>query len=178
MQIYQAKYYKNHTVYVGSWKKAIESWLQNRFAYNNGTGPHLCNKQLMVDKLEEFRWRMKNSENFYRKTEIKRLFPSDYFDFSRKTKSEIGFEYTEIAWKRHLEYLQREPELKKRAKKKVEARLNNLSFNKKLDAKEQLFLNNKISYTQLYDYVKDNLPSNFLEKLPERLAKKAEKYQC
>lgn len=173
-----AKYYRNHSVYIGSWKKAITEWTENRFKFSNGTGKHLCNKQLMVDKLEEYRWRLKNSQNFYRKSGVKRLFPSDYFDFSRKTKQEIGFEYTEIAWKRHLEYLQREPELKKRTKRKQEARLVRLSDTKKYDYQLKRFFNNRISYSQLYDYVKDNLPKQFLQKLSEVVLKTAEKYQC
>lgn len=173
-----AKYYKNHRVYVGSWKKAIQNWIDHRFRFSNGSGQHLCNKQLMVDLLEQYRWRMKNSENFYRKTEIKRLFPSDYFDFSRKTKQEIAFEYTEVAWKRHLEYLKREPELKKRAKRKTEKRLINNSAAKKYDLILKRFFNNRVSYEQLYDYVKSNLPSNFMEKLSEVVLKTASKYQC
>jgi len=173
-----AKYYKNHTVYVGSWKKPIVEWTEKRFRFSNGDGKHLCNKQLMVDLLEQYRWRLKNSENFYRKTGIKRLFPSDYFDFNRKTKSEIGFEYTEIAWKRHLEYLQREPELKKRAKRKLEKRLTNNSAAKKYDLILKRFFNNRVSYEQLYDYVNNNLPKNFMEKLSEVVMKTASKYQC
>lgn len=173
-----SKYYRNHSVYVGSWKKAIVEWTEKRFRFSNGDGKHLCNKQLMVDLLEQYRWRLKNSENFYRKTEIKRLFPSDYFDFARKTTKEIGFECTEIAWKRHLEYLQREPELKKRAKRKLEKRLTNNSAAKKYDLILKRFFNNRVSYEQLYDYVNNNLPKNFMEKLSEVVMKTASKYQC
>lgn len=173
-----AKYYRNHKVFIGSWKKAITEWTEKRFRFSNGSGKHLCNKQLMVDLLEQYRWRLKNSQNFYRKSGVNRLFPSDYFDFNRKTKSEIGFEYTEIAWKRHLEYLQREPELKKRAKRKLEKRLSDNSYAKKYDYQLKRFFNNRISYSQLYDYVKDNLPQQFLYKLSEVITKTAEKYQC
>jgi hypothetical protein len=173
-----AKYYKNHTVYVGSWKKAIESWLSNRFTRNNGNGIHLYNKQLMVDLLAEYRWRIKNSENFYRKSKINRLFPSDYFDFTRKTKQEIGFEYTATAYKRHIEYLKREPELKKRAKAKAEKRVTNNSYAKKFDLILQRFFKDRVTYEQLYDYVKENLPANFMGRLSEIVNKKASKYTC
>lgn len=173
-----AKYYKKHSVYVGSWKTAIQSWLNNRFWTNNGSGKHLYNKQLMVDLLEQYRWRLKNSENFYRKTKINRLFPSDYFDFTRKTKQEIGFEYTEKSWSRHIDYLNNEPELKKRAKRKTEKRLTNNSYAKKYDLILQRFFKNKVSFEQLYDYVKENLPSNFMQKLSEVVSKTASKYQC
>jgi hypothetical protein len=173
-----AKYYKNHTVYVGSWKKAIESWTSERFTRNNGNGIHLYNKQLMVDLLSEYRWRLKNSERFYLKSKINRLFPSDYFDFTRKTKQEIGFEYTATAYKRHQEYLKREPELKKRAKNKAAKRVINNSYAKKYDLILQRFFKNRITFEQLYDYVKDNLPVNFMEKLSEVTTKTASKYTC
>lgn len=171
-----AKYYRNHTVYVGSWKKAINSWLQNTFYINNGNGKNLCNKQLMADKLAEFRYRLKTSEGFYQRTGIKRLFPSDYFDFSRKNKEEIGFEYTKTHYQKHLKYQQTAPQQLKKVAKNAELRKTRINHSKKYDAVIKKYFNNRIGWNELYSYVQENLPANYLDQLTAVLLKTNQTY--
>ncbi len=171
-----AKYYRNHTVYVGSWKKVINNWLATVFYVNNGNGKNLCNKQLMVDKLAEFRYRLKISESFYQRTGIKRLFPSDYFDFTRKSKEEIGFEYTKTHWQKHLKYQQTAPQQVKKAAKNTELRKSRINHSKKYDAVIKKYFNNRIGWNELYSYVQENLPANYLEQLTAVLLKTNQNY--
>lgn len=172
-----AKLYRGKTPFVGSWKKAINAYMETLFVVNNGT-ISLYNKELMVDKLDEYLWRLNNAQKWFAKTKITPLFPSDYFDFTRKDKKEIGFEYTKNAWKNHLKYLETKPKLDKSVKKKAEIRAKNINHSKKFDIKLNAFFKNRISIEELIEYVDKNLPENYLQKLSDSLIKIQTQYNC
>ncbi len=165
-----AKLYLGKTPYVGSWKKAINSYEEKLFVVNNGSFS-LYNKELMTDKLDEFLWRLNTAHKWFTKTGVSPLFPSDYFDFTRTSKSEIGFEYTRNSWKNHLKYLETKPKLALSVKKKALIRKKNIDHSKKFERKLSDNYNNKLSEDDLIDFVANNLPANYLKKLPESVAR-------
>lgn len=174
-----SKLYRGKRVYVGCWKKAINSYAEKQFIVNNGGEPYLFNKQLMVDKLDEMLWRINNAQKWFLKTKINPLYPSDYFDFSRTEKQEIGFEYTKKAYKNHLKYIENKPKLAQSVAKKSTIRKQSINHSKKFEIKVNQFFKNRIELTQLIDYVNDNLPPNYLQKLSDTLLKvSATKYEC
>lgn len=173
-----AKLYRGKRVFIGSWKKAINSYLEKLLLVHNGNDYFLIKKELMVDKLDEMIWRINNAQRWFIKTGINPLFPSDYFDFTRITKQEIGFEYTKKAYQNHLKYIETKPKLVKSVKKKAEIRTNNLTQAKKFDLKVNQFFKGRISLEELTDYVTDNLPANFQQKLTEVLISISTKYTC
>lgn len=173
-----AKLWRGKFVFVGSWKKAINSYLEKLFLVHNGNDYFLIKKELMVDKLDEMLWRINNAHRWFRKTGINPLFPSDYFDFTRTSKQEIGFEYTKKSYQNHLKYLENKPKLAKSVKKKAEIRTNNLTQAKKFEMKVNQFFKGRISLDELTCYVEENLPVNFQQKLTDVLITISTKYTC
>lgn len=173
-----AKLWRGKFVFVGCWKKAINSYLEKLFLVHNGNDYFLIKKELMVDKLDEMIWRINNAQRWFRKTGINPLFPSDYFDFTRISKQEIGFEYTKKSYQNHLKYLENKPKLAKSVKKKAEIRTNNLTQAKKFEMKVNQFFKGRISLDELTCYVEENLPVNFQQKLTDVLISISTKYTC
>jgi hypothetical protein len=173
-----AKLYRGKNVFIGSWKKAINSYLEKLFLVRNGNDYFLIKKELMVDKMDEMLWRINNAQRWFIKTGINPLFPSDYFDFTRTSKQEIGFEYTKKAYQNHLKYIETKPKLAKSVKKKAEIRGKNLTQAKKFDIKVNQFFKGRVSLEKLTDYVNENLPTNFQHKLTEVLISISTKYTC
>lgn len=164
-----ARLYRDRTVFVGSWKIAINSYMEKMFLASNGNGNFLYSKALMADKLEEMLWRLNNAAQWFNKSKIPSLFPNDYFDFTRKTAKEIGFEYTEKAYKKHVKYLATKPRKQKEVAKKAAERVVKINYSKKFDTKVASFFKNRISFTDLIDYVNTNLPGEYLQKLHIRI---------
>lgn len=165
-----AKLYRNTTPYPGSWKKAINSWMEKQFTFRNGNETGTYSKSLIADKLAEFRWRINHAHKWFLKSGVKTLYPSDYFDFTRQNPKEIGFEYTKKAWKNHLKYLESNPEQKKKIAKKAVQRLTQINHSKKFEAHLNRFLKNKISVEDLFDKIA-LLPPQYSAKLSETLLK-------
>lgn len=168
-----AKLWRNSTPFPGSWKKAINSWMEKQFMFSNGNETGTYNKSLMVDKLSEFRWRIQHAHKWFLKSGVKRLYPSDYFDFTRQEKQEIGFEYTKKAWQNHLKYLETKPLNDKKKAKNAEMRKRQINHSKKFETALNRFIKNRITFEDLFDYVTNNLPPEFSGKLSETLLKLA-----
>lgn len=164
-----AKLYRGKKVYIGSWKIAINSYLEKLFWHNNGTGKFLCSKSLMADTLEEILWCLTNNQRWFTLKKAYVLFPSDYFDFKRTTAKEMGFEYSRKAYKKHVEYLDAKPRKEKTIAKKDVERKVKINHAKKFDTKINSFLKNRISFAVLFEYVKTNLPPEFMDKLAQRM---------
>lgn len=150
-----ARLYKNSTPYFGSWLKAYRMLIENEFMVNG----NLHNKALMVDKLQEYRWRLHHAERWFtRHNEVKILFPSDYFDFSRTKAKEIGFGYTKKAYLKHKKYVET---TKTDANKKRLERERTISNDKKFVAAFNKFKRRDISLPEMIEYVKNNLSIQF-----------------
>jgi hypothetical protein len=164
-----AKLYRGKNVYVGSWKTAINSYMEKQFLVNNGNGDFLYSKALMAEKLEQMLWRLNNAQQWFNRTKINPLFPSLYFDFTRNTSKEIGFEYTKKAYEKHVNYLETKPRKEKNIAKKAVERKLKIDFSKKFETVLKRFFKEKIDFNTLFDYVKNNLPAEFLDKLAQRM---------
>ncbi|MXN90178.1 hypothetical protein GR160_02980 [Flavobacterium sp. Sd200] len=163
-----AKLYRGQTVYAGAWKKAINYWMEHKFITFNG---YHFQKANIIDDVSQLRWRLEHARKWFVRTGISTLYPSNYFDFTRKAAKEIGFEYTEKAWKRHVKYQEEKPEAKRRLEKNAKLRLETIDYSKKFDAAVRRFLTNKITVNQLLDYVENNLPTQFKNKLATTIEK-------
>lgn len=164
-----ARLYRGSTPFPGSWKVAYTNWIEKRFFVSNGNGKFLIKKDLMVDLLQEYRWRLANAEKWFRKTGIKPLYPSHYFDFTRTDKKEIGFEYTRKAWLTHLKYLESKPKKERSAKKAAEARKQRIDYSRRYENQINRFFRNRITFDELFDYVRTNLPVQYQEKLHQTI---------
>jgi len=167
-----AKLFRDKEVYIGCWLNAIYGLLYSKAFTVNG---YAYKKSLIVDYLKQYRWRLEYARRWFSKhKEIKILFPSDYFDRNRKTSKEVGFKYTQKAWQNHLKAqekaekrnTEKRSEAVKRQRKSSAVRLISYQINK--------FLAEKITYEELFDYVKYNHPT-FLEKLPDYVNKSKQK---
>jgi hypothetical protein len=163
-----AKIWINATPYAGSWKNAINHWMQHKFLNFKGEPFGPAN---VFGYLEEYRWRIDQARRWFSRPSVavKPLFPSDYFDTKRKTKAEIGFEGTALMWMRKKQYDEKLPELERKARKKAEKRAQRLSDNSKLNQQIKRYLSGKITLLQLSTYVHENLPAEFYTQLPQEL---------
>ncbi|MFP9114330.1 hypothetical protein ACLI1A_10320 [Flavobacterium sp. RHBU_3] len=166
-----AKIWINATPYAGSWKNAINHWMQHKFLNFKGEPFGPAN---VFDYLEEYRWRLEQARRWFSRAsvDVKPLYPSDYFDTRRKTKAELGFEGTVAMWKRKLQYDEKRPIEKRKQEKKAEKRLQRISDNHKLNHQVKRYLGGKVSLIQLCEYVHENLPKEFYEKLPQELTRR------
>jgi len=163
-----AKLFRDKEVYAGCWFNAIAGLLYSKAGTVNG---YAYRKEILTDYLEQYRWRLEYARRWFSKhREIKILFPSDYFDPNRKTSKEVGFKYTLKAWQNHLKTKEKaeqrdvikRAEAGKRQRKNTAVRLISYRIN--------AYLSEKITYQELFDYVKYNHPL-FLEKLPDYINK-------
>ena len=161
-----AKLYRDTTPYTGSWKNAINCWMQNKFLNYKGI---VFNKTNIVDDVSQLRWRIDHARRWFSRTGINPLYPSNYFDITRKTSKEIGFEFTRKAWDLHVKYEEGRAIKKRKLERNAEERLKKINHAKKFESEIKRFLRNKITLPQLYDYVSRNLPAEFYKKLPETI---------
>lgn len=155
------KLFKNSpTVYVGSWRKTINRYLQAKFMLYNDKPMQKVN---ILEDIQELRWSVEWSRKwFLQNPDVKILYPNDYFDFSRQKTFEIGFEYIrKTKYKEHLQKI----ENKKTAKSKADAKAKRRAYSYRFNAAISRFINNKTTFDQLKAFVKNNLPKEFNENL-------------
>lgn len=165
-----AKIYKNTTPFAGSWKKAISLYMQNKWIAFTGES---FNKAGIVEDIKQMRWRAEWARKWFAKNEFPPLFPFDYFDMTRKTSKEVGFEYTKAKWGEYLQNKSKYETLKKKQEANAVRRKTILNHAKKCENEVNRFFKNKITMPQLFDYVEKNLPKEYLEKLPQMIEKKS-----
>lgn len=166
-----AKIWKDKTVFVGSWKNAYNHWMQYKFKAFTG---HSMTAANVFSYIEEYRYRLEQARRWYArpKVEVQPLFPSDYFDTSRKSTKEIGFEGTTKMWQRKQQYDEKKSERELTRKKKAEARAKRIADTTKLNKELNRYIRNRITLLELVEYVKKNLPHEFYQKLPELMKAK------
>lgn len=162
-----SKIYKNSTPFVGSWKIAINLYYQSKWiSFTNESH----NKANIVDDISQMRWRAEWSRKWFTKhNQVTPLFPQDYFDFTRKTNKEVGFEYTKIKWNEHQQAISKYENLKKKQQKNAQIRKENINYAKKLETLVNRFYKNRITFSQLHDSVSRNFPPEYALKIPEML---------
>jgi hypothetical protein len=165
-----SKIYRFSTPFAGSWKKAITLYYQNKWIAFTGNS---FNKSVLVDEIQQMRWRIEWARKWFTKNQFPPLFPYDYFDMTRKTSKEVGFEYTKAKWNEHLLSIAKYDALKKKQECNAVRRKETINHAKKCETAVNRFFKNKVTYTQLFDYVEKNLPKEYLEKLPDLILKKS-----
>ncbi|WP_309613719.1 hypothetical protein [Flavobacterium sp.] len=165
-----SKIYKSSTPFAGSYKKAINLYYQNKWIAFTGNS---FNKSVLVDEISQMRWRTEWARKWFIKNEFTPLFPYNYFDMTRKTSKEVGFEYTKAKWNEHLVAIAKYDALKKKQQSNATKRTQTINHSKKCETALTRFFKNKLTYSQLFDYVEQNLPKQYLEKLPDLILKKS-----
>ena len=165
-----SKIYKSSTPFAGSYKKAINLYYQNKWIAFTGNS---FNKSVLVDEISQMRWRIEWARKWFVKNEFTPLFPYNYFDMTRKTAKEVGFEYTKAKWNEHLTAIAKYDALKKKQQANATKRKETINHSKKCENAITRFFKNKLTYSQLFDYVEQNLPKQYLEKLPDLILKKS-----
>ncbi|TDQ22777.1 hypothetical protein [Tenacibaculum caenipelagi] len=165
-----AKIWRNHTVYVGEWKKTINQLNEELFS-------NITQKETIIKKLREYRWKLKFAKNWFDKnTEVKTLFPYAYFDKTRVKSNELGFYGLHSVWKSHLKYLEKRKEEKKNLEAAANERKRKTAVQKKKTAELKKLTNaikkyesGQYNLEQLFNYVQDNLPHDYLILLPNMI---------
>ena len=165
-----AKIHKHSTPFAGSWKKAILLYMQHKWIAFTGEA---FNKASIVDDIQQMRWRAEWARKWFVKNEFPPLFPYEYFDMTRKTSKEVGFEYTKVKWAEHLSGIVKYEALKKKQIANAVRRKEVINYAKKCENEVNRFFKNKITMPQLFDYIEKNLPVEYLEKLSQMIEKKS-----
>lgn len=162
------KIWKSATPFAGSWKKAINLYYTSKWISFTGNS---MNKAAIFDDIKQMRWRSEWARKWFITNKFNALFPYDYFDFTRTTSKEVGFEYTKAKWNEHLRNKEKYEALKKKREANAVRRKSTINHSKKCENEIKRFYKNRITLTQLYDYVERNLPAEYLQKLPEMIEK-------
>jgi len=162
-----APIWTNHkNVTVATWRAAYNVFNDTQFLNPNGTIP---GKNVLMYKFDNLVWRLKYAKAYFKKhTEFKALYPSQYFDPTRKTAKSGGFAYTIEALKSRENYKQEKQKRQELRNRKSAKRNRNYNAIELIEKKINALKNGKISIVELHDYVKNNasIPANVAENLP------------
>lgn len=157
-----SKMWKNSNVYPGVWVNALRE-IEKYFQL--APGNYKIQKQKLVKKIIELRYRINYAIRWFashKRAKLNPLFPSDYFNISRKTAKEIGFRYTVKRWQQHLE-----GKAETKAKKLIKAKdsrkkVNTNKYTQMWKRAVKRYENNEYkSLDRLFEYVKQNLPITY-----------------
>ncbi|WP_286914802.1 hypothetical protein [Flavobacterium sp. UBA4197] len=162
-----SKIWRGKRVYVGAWKNTITAMQEHWFL---ALGKNTFNKNIAVEMLQEYRWRINHARQWFLSKDFTPLFPSDYFDLSRTDKKEVGFAYTAKAWKRRLKYEEQKAVKRRIQEKKTATRKENVAAAKAVETKINSYLNGKIGVEALFNYVLNKYPT-FTDKLTSMVQK-------
>ncbi|AUC14343.1 hypothetical protein BTO06_03940 [Tenacibaculum sp. SZ-18] len=162
-----SKIWKNHDVFEGEWLKAIRI-IQNNFFKNINT------KKEIIKHLRQYRWKIEFARKWFNKTEVKALYPFSYFDPNRTFKEEIGFYGLHRIFKSHIRLKNKEEAEGKRLlheansrKRRIKEERRKLQNQRKFKAEYDKLIKGELNIEQLYIYVQENLPDEFLSKLQQ-----------
>ena len=163
-----AKLHKNTSANVGSWKNAINEYYDK---YGKSFTGKAFQKASNIQDIEELRWRIE----WVRKYQAKHpdwniLFPSLYYDLTRKTAFSGGFEKTKDNWNTQKESLRKKDIRKQKQLAAAEKRKRREDKSRKCNTAIRSYLRGKLTLAQLCDYV-EKLPKEFSEKLPQLVEK-------
>ncbi len=165
-----AKLWKGKTPYPGSWAKAYNTWNREKFKTHNGNS---SNKHIIFERMPELRHRLTSVRRYLRKNpDFQLLFPGDYFDTTRTTAKEGGFEYTFKSWKKRIAYLESKKEEKTATVATAKRRKKRLSDRQKVDNHVKSYLKGKIILDELFTKV-DQIGNPELSKNLAGIVKKA-----
>lgn len=170
-----SKLWKGKNPFVGSWLKAYNHYMAQKWITPGGLS---ANKQNILTRIPELRYRLQNVGRYLKKhPDFNLLFPGDYFDTTRTTAKEGGFEYTRKAWKKHQDYLQSKKSEEKQAVAKANCRKRRLSDRQKVDKHVNAYLKGKFDLQELFAKVQQVGNRELSQELPEIIKKANIKFQ-
>ncbi|SED21415.1 hypothetical protein SAMN04489761_4646 [Tenacibaculum sp. MAR_2009_124] len=152
-----AKIWKNHTVKKGSWINAIKFLTESLFK-------DLTQKESVEEKIREYRWKLEWARKWFEKTGLTALFPSDYFDTTRKNKNEVGFfsNYMHTIYKNSLSKDKKKVKNREVEASKRQRRLKKNKYDKLLNQAIDKYNSGNYNYKQLSNFVCQNLPKEYI----------------
>lgn len=170
-----ARLYKNKTPFPGSWARAYNTWKREKFVTHSALS---SNKHVVFEKLSELRYRITGAARYLKKhPEFQLLFPGDYFDTTRTTAKEGGFEYTVKMWKKHQAYQENKKVELQKTVATAKQRKRRLTDRQKVDNHVRAYLKDKIAFQELIRKVDQIGNFELSQKLPEILKKAAINFQ-
>ncbi len=170
-----AKLWSKKTPFPGSWAKAYNTWKESKFITHTGQS---SNKHVILRRIPELRYRLASVTRYLKKhQEFQLLFPGDYFDTTRTTAKEGGFEYTTKSWKKHLAYLEDRKLCDQKTATKAKKRKIRLSERQKVDKNVSAYLKGKFDLQELFTKVDQIGNRELCRNLPEIIKKANLKFQ-
>ncbi len=164
------KLYKKHTVFAGEWtrtiQKALDTWFLNR--------GYTLHKETIINKIPQYRWQLEKARKFLLKPNNKHfnlLYPYQYFNKSRTLSKECGFFGLEQHYLKNITLKIQKIEAQKLENRENNLRKERLTYLQRAENNIKKYLKGTITHQQLYNYVQDNLPYNWLEQLPSLIEK-------
>jgi DNA-binding transcriptional ArsR family regulator len=156
----------------GSWYLALGQ-IDTDFGCFNFAGKALT-KSTVLQKLIEFRYRLRWSLNWFKKREwTNRPFANIYFDPTRTLPTDVSWQYTKKVWSKKMQKIAKVAAEKKRKAAEAAKRKAALSTDRKarqmLDNAIYRYLRKELNYTQLTAYATRELPTAQQQQLGERL---------
>lgn len=159
--------YKNRTPNEGSWRKAWNI-INDEFLLNpNGSIP---SKPVLMYQFDNLVYRITYAKRFFNKfPDFNPLYPSQYFDPTRKQKKSGGFAYTIEVLKRREKSLENKEKQKAKQIEAAKQRNYKLKAIELVEKQVNKLKNGKITIMQLHDYVSDNahIPQEVKKNLPK-----------
>lgn len=170
-----ARLWKDKRPYPGSWIKAYNHWMAQKWVTPGGLS---SNKHNILTRIPELRYRLQSVSRFLKNhPDFNLLFPGDYFDTTRTTAKEGGFEYTQKAWKKHQDYMNSKKSSEKQAVATAKKRKRRLSDRQKVDTHVNNYLKGKFDLQELFIKVEQVGNRELTAHLPEILKKANLKFQ-
>lgn len=168
-----ARIWKDKTAFAGSWKKAINQYMKSKWITPDD---YAWSKPNIASDLQQMRWRINWACRWFLKNDFPPLFPFEYFDKTRKTAKEVGFEYTKQKWNQKEAAFEKYTSLEAEQRRKARKRKVAISESRKFELAFKRFFSDKMTWPALCQYVEKNLGPQYMAKLPEAVNKYALKY--
>jgi hypothetical protein len=161
-----AKLWQNNTPFAGSWYNAIEFWDNDMFKTFTGK---IFDKTTTLEALPEYRHRLNYAYKWFKKHKWEGVnYPNLYFDPTRNKPEHVSFGFTKKVW---LDKIKKNE--KYQSQKKQRAAKNERMYKEQRLFKTSIrkYIKKQYNLQQLIDFVKQNLPPQYTNKLPEALQK-------
>jgi hypothetical protein len=167
-------------IYQVEWQKAYDNWMKNKFKTPGGL---TYTKQTIFSYLDQYIWRINKARNWFearrRKDPAKGTPQYPSFYLNTHDRAGVRFETTYKFWDEHYQKLQLkiDPDslLKRRAELDIQKRKARNSDRRKLDAAVKKHFAGDMPLAQLEDYVRKNLPAEYMEQLVNIFIERAKK---
>ena len=170
-----AKLWKGKSPYAGSWGNAYNTWKREKFVTHSGES---SNKHITLARIPQLRWRVAKVGRYIKThPDFQLLFPGDYFDVTRTTSKEGGFEYTMKFLKKHEADLKRGKSKKKTTISKEKARKLRMTDIQKVHKHVSGYIRDKFDLAELITKVEQIGNRALTQKLPEIVNKADILYQ-